>query len=568
MYRQAARKGAHLNVPKRPLHGPRKARYFKGWGYPKVGTGNQVRTFSIELSAENIKARKHYDDPANILHTNDISGGANGVRLTGIIGKPVMVEHGHDKKYREAVLGQVDTASLEPDGRIFVTGRVFGANEDGSDNELGLDAIGDIDAGVLQGLSLRWRTLMDENTQTVLHKDVIELSLCNKPHYKGCVITTACAQPASVGTKYDKAQPHAKVKAVERILNLTMQASTQQETTQAAAPQTNQAPAAAAAPSTAPSQTAPTKDPAVMIEELTRKLQAENEARRAAEAKAQANAQWRAQKEAEEKKLLDAQKEEAIKPLPHLLQALQKHGEVDQIHQDTAEMLAHVLAEPVVNQNQQLGTLITACSAKLEKQEKLIEKLSQQVKRTGNASSVAELHMAASAAEDLMNLVEEPRQSKTGAGVADPMLQEQSAPAVYKAGSLPDSFYGQGWDKLQPPQASTGPSLRDRLQAQRYGVPVAQPQRAIESAASAAPTQVVQRAPAPVPQKLMQQQQQQHMMQTSTASFQQEQLSYGQDFSHRIAKMNPQHARDLIQVSSFQLPEGQDLPQYRGDVFN
>lgn len=559
--RTAARRGAGLSTPKFPLNGPRKERIVIGWVYPSVGTGEQIRELVADTSPEGIKSRAHYDDPANALHINDLVSGRNGdLSLSGIIGIPVMVEHGTTDKYGQAKLGQVDMAILEPDNRIYVKARIFGANPDGSDNELGLDAIGEIDNGTLGSFSLRWRSLLaGPRGRTVVHKEVIELSLCKKPHYDGCVITSACSQPSSTGTKYSTDGKQPIITEVERILSLTMSASAQETASQQQQQQSANPPQA-----TPPTSTGATKDPANTIEELTRKLQAVDEARRAAEAKAMQVEKEMQQHRAAEEQRLSALKEEALKPLPHVLENLKRFSEVDQISNDTTEMLAHVLTEPVVNPSQQLGAIVTACSAKLEQQEKLISKLTEQIQRTGNASSMAELQMAAHAAENLMDLVDDPRQTpRNGARMADPMLQqkEQRYGSYFKAGKLPESFYGQGWEV--PQMQSSGPSLADRL-ASRGGGYAPPPQtaaaphvpRLLESAASAAePTyQPQQRSHAHLPTKL----QQQYSMQPPAQS---------DEMMKHVVNMNPTRAKSLVNVQRYALKEGEELPTMRGDVF-
>lgn len=561
--RNALRRGANLPIPKKPLHGTRKIRYFAGWAYPPVGTGEQIRELTIELSDDNIAARKHYDDPANMLHLNDITG--TNMQLTGIIGKPVMVNHGYTAKYGHGVFGVVESAILEPDNRIYVTGAVYGADADGVDNELAMDAIGEMDAGLLGSLSLRWRTLLDEKN-TVLSKDVLELSLCREPHYANCVITNACSQPSSVARKYTNTGAQSNFKEVERLLSFTMSASAEPL---AAAPALSQ-PAA-------PTSGGP--DTATMIQELTRKLQEADVARRKAEQDYAAAQQWKNQKEAEETARINAMKETALKPLPELLQTLQKHGEVQAIHKDTAEMLAHVMAEPVVNANQQLGQLITACSAKLETQDKELVELRAQVKRIGNASSAAELTMAASAAERMMDLVQPARPAgRTGQGAVDPMYEQSYPSGVFKAGDLPPSFYGDGWSI--PVQNVGSSSFARRLEEMRSNVgvgmsamPLVPQQRALESAASAAPVAAPARGYNPLlPQKLQQQQQQPQQVaesMTTTSQFYSDGngASASESYAKRVALMDRQRAQDLIQVTRHALREGEELPTYRGDTW-
>ena len=543
------RRGAGLPTPNRKLHGIRKARYFEGWAYPEVGTGEQVKVFTVELSAENIRNRAHYDDPANRLHQNDIVGQDR--RLSGIINKPVMIEHGKDPRYGDGIYGKVETARMEADNRIFVTGWLYGADENGVENERAMSAIGELDSGHLGSLSLRWRTMLDEPTNTVLAKDVLELSLCHKPHYEGCVITTACSTPPSTGTGYDNLDGKRRVKTVERYLNLTMSATQEQTNQQAASPETTttqQQQTQAAHP-----QGGASRDPHDVIQELTRRLEAENAARRKAQEEATELAKWREERERAEKAKIDAQMQEAIKPVPDVLATLKKHGldEAQQVSEDTAEMLAKVFAEKVLNPNQQLGELVMACSAKLEEYSAENAKLTAQIKRTGNASSVAQLTMAASAAEDVMDLVSDKQgRGRTGEGVEDPLL-EQHHKGMFSS-QMPRSFFGGGWAMPQAQQQAGVPSLQDRLMARRLGHTVepafqqpAQP-RAVESAASATETT--------------------QMTQTTTTHHQLGRDSA--DMLRRAYAMKPTVASDLIKVSTFHFQEGEDFPQERGTVFH
>ena len=471
--RQAMMEGAGMRHPLKPTSGRRKTRIFSGWVYPKLLEGDQRMIIETELSAAGMKARRHYDDPANALHMNDVSTGHT---LTGLVNLPVMVEHGLDKRFGEATLGKVTSAMVEKDGRVFVTGEVYGADPQGNDNELGLDAIGGIDDGSLRGLSLRWRTLVNPTTNEVLHKNLVELSLCSRPHYDNCVITNACSQPSSEAKAYNTVYGAANVKEVERILNLTMSAP--QETTPAAA-----TPGATPTPTTDSAA-----QQAAIVTELSRKLQAENErARQAASAQAAQEAKIKelmaqiAARDAKDKAALDAQKAEAIKPMEGVLANLGKHAGLDQLTSETAKTSAHVFAEPVVNPDNQLAAIMTACSAKLTEQEELIGKLTEQVRRVGNATSVAQLEMAASHAESLLNLVDGDRTTgKSAAGAADPMQtqqqQQQQTPSVFQAGALPESVaaqYGEGWSMPMHKQASPlDAQIAARNRALQYSAPV------------------------------------------------------------------------------------------------
>jgi hypothetical protein len=243
--------------------------------------------------------------------------------------------------------------------------------------------------------------------------------------------------------------------------------------------------------------------------------------------------------------------QEAIKPVPDVLATLKKHGlgEAQQVSEDTAEMLAKVFAENVLNPNQQLGELVMACSAKLEEYSTENAKLKDQVQRTGNASSVAQLTMAASAAEDMMNLVSDKQgRGRTGEGVEDPLLQQHHKSMF--SSQMPQSFFGGGWAMPQVQQQTGVPSLQDRLMARRLGHPVdtgfhqqQQQPRAVESAASATET-----------------------TQTTTTTHHMQRDSA--DMLRRAYSMKPTVASDLIQVKSFRLQEGEELPVERGTVFH
>lgn len=564
--KNAMRRGAGLSTPRMPLNveAGRHYRWVTGKAYLGVADGEQVKQFTVELSKQNIEERKHFDDPANRLHRNDLGGPF----LDRLIGKPFRAEHGVDqygrpnKRYGTGNRGVIDSALINDQNELVVFGRVFVEDEN---DEHGYNMVTDIDDGKLGSLSIKWNTVYDEATNTVLDKDIVEVSLCNKPHYAGCVLTAACSQPASKAGSYRTHGEQPTVNSVERIVILTMSASQQNPQTTAAG--TTPAPAAtnpapAAAPAAAATGNAPTlQNSAVVLQNLTAKLGEESASRTAAEQKLAEVTKQLAEIKAAQDAQLNAQKEEALKVAPHVLQQLRKFGEVDQITQDTTEMLAQVLAAPVENPNQQLGQLITACSAKMEQQEKTIAMLSAQVQRTGDAANVATLTMAASHASDMMGLVDEDRGRKQAPAAA---AQGQKIGSL--GVSLPSSFYGDWGATVGEPQPAPGNSLRDRLASRSGGV--------------AAPVQYG----APQQQQQQQQQyyapQQMHMQQGTTRTVEtaasamtsQQQGGGGeaemrQSFINRVANMSRQRAADLMPIGTFKLAPGEQLPTYPGDRF-
>lgn len=537
--RYAMLKGAGLNVPLFPLHksGNRLWRWVSGIAYLDVGVGEQAKNFTVELNAENTSARKHYDDPANRLHRDDL-----GDRLLDkLVGKPFRAEHGNRERYGSGNLGVIDSARMDSNNRLLVSGRIYG------DTPKGLNVVADIDNGVLGSLSVKWQTYYNRRTGKVLGKEIVEISVCNRPHYPGCVLTTACSQPASKSGKYSTTDDEAMIITEERTALFTMSASEQQPASQP--PQSAPSRESAAPPSN-PANTSPhpnaapyAQTPAAVIQQLTQSYAAESAKRNEMEAQLKAVQQELSKKterwEAQQNKL----KEKALEPIQDIVSQLTKHSGLESLSPETIETIARIMTMPLEDTNQQLDQVITACCAKLTSQELLIDQQNAARQRVDEASDSATLTMAASEAARHfgVRLGEPERQSRSGAPTGKPGTLDGT--------SLPASFYGSNWGSNGGVHSPASCLSQKLAQATNVGVHEVQH-------ASAAPPSHAQFA-----------HKQTRMVETAASHRDTEQSGHAAMMA-RIKNMSSQRSRGLVQTSTHRLDHDEQLPAYSGDRFN